>query len=76
MPDMGQTGRLDYPFTGICTFLRSGVAGNLARLDADVAVLGVPFDEGSPYMPGPGSACTGKACVSPKPGRGDSAAAM
>ena len=52
MPDMGQTGRLDFPFTGICTFLRSGVAGDLARLDADVAVLGVPFDEGSPYMPG------------------------
>ena len=44
--------RLDLPFTGIPTFLRSRLAPDLARLDADIAVLGVPSDEGSPWKPG------------------------
>jgi len=44
--------RLDYPFVGIPSFLRSPIVQDLARLDADVAVLGVPTDEGSPFMPG------------------------
>src|SRR5258708_8225586 len=46
------TGRLDYPFVGIPSFLRSPLAQDLALLDADVAVLGAPTDEGSPFMPG------------------------
>ena len=46
------TGRMDYPFVGIPSFLRSPLAQDLARLDADVAVLGAPTDEGSPFMPG------------------------
>jgi agmatinase len=46
------TDRLDYPFVGIPSFLRSPLAGDLTRLDADVAVLGAPTDEGSPFMPG------------------------
>jgi len=43
---------MDYPFVGIPSFLRSPLAQDLARLDADVAVLGAPTDEGSPFMPG------------------------
>ena len=52
MTEGGSTGRMDYPFVGIPSFLRSPIAQDLARLDADVAVLGVPTDEGSPFMPG------------------------
>jgi agmatinase len=37
---------------GIPTFLRSAVCVDLEKLDADVAVLGAPTDEGSPFMPG------------------------
>jgi agmatinase len=52
MPEGNDTGRLDFPFVGIPSFLRSPLVQDLARLDADVAVLGVPTDEGSPFMPG------------------------
>ena len=52
MPEGRDTARLDFPFVGIPTFLRSPMAADLARLDADVAFLGAPTDEGSPYMPG------------------------
>jgi agmatinase len=52
MSEGRDAGRLDLPFVGIPSFLRSPVAHDLARLDADVAVLGVPTDEGSPFMPG------------------------
>ena len=45
-------GRLDFPFAGIPSFLRSPLVQDLGQLDADVAVLGVPTDEGSPFMPG------------------------
>ena len=44
-------GRL-YPFSGIPTFLRSEFCGDLQRLEADIAVLGAPTDEGSPFMGG------------------------
>jgi agmatinase len=44
--------RLNAPFVGIPTFLRSAMVTDLSTLDADVAVMGVPTDEGSPYMPG------------------------
>ena len=40
------------PFSGIATFLRAPYCADPAKLDADIAVLGVPFDEGSPFMPG------------------------
>jgi agmatinase len=46
------TDRMDYPFVGIPSFLRAPLAQDLAGLDADVAVLGAPTDEGSPFMPG------------------------
>jgi agmatinase len=37
---------------GIPTFLRSQVCVDLETLDADIAVMGVPTDEGSPFLPG------------------------
>jgi agmatinase len=44
--------RVDRPFVGIPSFLRSRICGDLAQLDADIAIIGVPTDEGSPFMPG------------------------
>ncbi len=41
-----------YPFAGIPSFLRADICTDLELLDADIAVMGVPTDEGSPYMPG------------------------
>src|SRR5438046_9319358 len=41
-----------YPFAGIPTFLRAPIQSDLARLDADIAVVGIPTDEGSPFLPG------------------------
>lgn len=52
MNEARDTGRLDFPFVGIPSFLRSPLVQDLGELDADVAVLGVPTDEGSPFMPG------------------------
>ncbi len=48
----GPTGPVRYPFSGLVTFLGVPAADPGGDFDADVAVLGVPFDEGSPYMPG------------------------
>ena len=44
--------RLNRPFVGIATFLRANHVQNIADIDADVAVFGVPFDEGSPFLAG------------------------
>lgn len=44
--------RLNLPFVGIPTFLRSPVHTDLLSLDADIAFLGIPSDEGSPWYPG------------------------
>jgi agmatinase len=41
-----------YPFVGIPTFLRAALCTDLDRLDADIAIMGAPTDEGSPFMPG------------------------
>jgi agmatinase len=41
-----------YPFVGIPSFLRARIAERLAPGDADIAVIGVPIDEGQPFMPG------------------------
>jgi agmatinase len=41
-----------YPFAGIPSFLRVPIQAEISKLDADVAVLGVPTDEGSPFLPG------------------------
>jgi agmatinase len=45
-------GRARFPFVGIPSFLGSAICTNLNSLDADIAVLGAPTDEGSPFMPG------------------------
>src|ERR1700761_8583146 len=44
--------RVNRPYVGIPTFLRAKAVDDIATLDAAIAVLGVPFDEGSPFMPG------------------------
>jgi agmatinase len=44
--------RINRPYVGIPSFLRSPVVEDIARLDAMIGVLGVPFDEGSPFLPG------------------------
>ena len=43
---------MSHPFAGIPSFLRAPIVTELAKLDADIAVIGVPTDEGSPFMPG------------------------
>ena len=40
------------PFVGIPSFLRTPVCTDVAQLDADIAVIGAPTDEGSPFMTG------------------------
>ncbi|MEM6440155.1 MAG: agmatinase [Pseudomonadota bacterium] len=45
-------GRLDLPFTGICTFGRSPYQPEWEALDADVAILGAPFDAGTQWRAG------------------------
>jgi agmatinase len=44
--------RLNLPFTGIPTFFRSRIVEDLGKVDADIAVLGIPNDEGSWWLPG------------------------
>jgi agmatinase len=44
--------QLTSPFAGIPTFLRVPLCDDLSQLDADIAVIGVPTDEGSPFLPG------------------------
>ena len=39
-------------FAGLVSFLRAPVCHDLDKLDADIAVMGAPTDEGSPFMPG------------------------
>jgi agmatinase len=46
------TGRLDLPFVGPVTFAKAPVVSDWARLDADIAVLGAPFDMGTQYRSG------------------------
>ena len=47
-----ESGRLNLPFTGICTFARSPYQPDWSALDADVAVLGAPFDAGTQWRAG------------------------
>ncbi|MEM7497955.1 MAG: agmatinase [Pseudomonadota bacterium] len=47
-----ETGRLDLPFTGICTFARRAYVADWSSLDADFAVLGAPFDAGTQWRAG------------------------
>ncbi len=47
-----ETGRLNLPFTGICTFSRKPYVEDWRQIEADVAVLGAPFDFGTQWRPG------------------------
>ncbi len=47
-----ETGRLNLPFTGICTFGRKPYVESWRNIEADVAVLGAPFDCGTQWRPG------------------------
>ncbi len=47
-----ETGRLDLPFVGICTFGKSPYQPDWEAIDADVAVLGAPFDAGTQWRAG------------------------
>jgi agmatinase len=44
--------RIDRPYVGIPSFLRAPICTGLSALTAAIAVYGVPFDEGSPFLPG------------------------
>ena len=53
MPDHDyDSGRLNLPFVGHCTFAKQPVCLDWQAIDADVAVLGVPFDMGTQYRSG------------------------
>ncbi len=47
-----ETGRLNLPFVGHSTFAKQPVCLDWDRIDAEVAVLGVPFDMGTQYRSG------------------------
>lgn len=47
-----ETGRLNLPFVGLCTFGKQPTCLDWDAIDADVAVLGAPFDLGTQYRPG------------------------
>ena len=47
-----QSGRLNLPFVGICTFAKSDYVPDWGLIDADVAVLGAPFDFGTQWRSG------------------------
>ncbi len=53
MTDHGyETGRLNLPFVGIATFAKKPYVADWSTLDADVAIMGAPFDFGTQYRPG------------------------
>ncbi len=45
-------GRLDLPFVGHCSFGKRPICADWDAIEADVAVLGIPFDMGTQYRPG------------------------
>ena len=45
-------GRLDLPFVGFCTFAKSPICNDWDNIDADVAVMGAPFDFGTQWRAG------------------------
>lgn len=47
-----ETGRLNLPFVGHCTFAKSAVCLDWERIDADVAILGAPNDMGTQWRSG------------------------
>ena len=47
-----ETGRLNLPFVGIATFGKNPYVSDWSTIDADVAILGAPFDFGTQFRPG------------------------
>ena len=47
-----ETGRLNLPFVGICSFGKYPIVTDWDAIDADVAVLGAPFDFGAQFRSG------------------------
>src|SRR5271154_4031898 len=47
-----ETGRRNLPFVGHCSFGKKPIVTDWNRIDADVAILGVPFDMGTQYRAG------------------------
>jgi len=47
-----ETGRLDLPFVGICSFGKYPIQLDWDKIEADVAVLGAPFDGGTQWRAG------------------------
>ena len=47
-----ETGRLNLPFVGIPTFGKNRYVEDWDAIDADVAILGAPFDFGTQWRPG------------------------
>jgi agmatinase len=53
MSDHGyEGGRLNLPFVGICTFAKGEYVADWDKIDADVAVLGAPYDFGCQWRSG------------------------
>ena len=47
-----EAGRLDLPFVGFCTFGKYPICQNWDEIDADVAILGAPYDFGTQWRAG------------------------
>lgn len=47
-----ETGRLNLPFVGIATFGKRPYVQDWSQIDADVAVMGAPFDAGTQFRAG------------------------
>ena len=47
-----ESGRLNLPFVGHCTFAKSPICTDWAAIDADVAILGAPNDMGTQWRSG------------------------
>ena len=47
-----EAGRLNLPFVGIATFGKRPYVEDWSKIDADVAILGAPYDFGTQYRPG------------------------
>jgi len=45
-------GRLDLPFVGHCTFAKQPAVSDWSKIDADIAILGAPYDMGTQYRAG------------------------
>ncbi len=53
MPDNAyDSGRLNLPFVGFCTFGKQPTCEDWSAIDADIVVLGAPFDMGTQYRAG------------------------